>query len=246
MAPASAQRALSAKGASISYAEGRVSVEGNPVAVTPTRWPQIPDGQSIRTGRGSRAEVLLNACTVLHLDENSVLRMLGNRLDDTRVELVSGSAFVEADVILKDTRVTVTTGGVAAPVSRAGLYRFDAAPPTVKVFAGKITAGGTTVGAKRVQRLGGGASEKFKADRRSDAFGRWSERRIGVLAALSGQRDKDARDALRAAANNTRVAVESSNPRALDDERLTGLSAPSIVPTTRVAERVRICSGAGW
>ena len=140
----------------------------------------------VRTADG-RAEVLLTPGVVLRLGENSSLRMISNRLVDTRVELLSGSAVVEADAIAKDTQVTVVCKDGTVTLPKAGLFRFDTEPAQVKVFKGEAdveVAGDTkTISSGHLLPLGGETAmvQKFDADD-TDSLDRWSHRRASYLA----------------------------------------------------------------
>ncbi|SPE41479.1 exported hypothetical protein [Candidatus Sulfopaludibacter sp. SbA3] len=108
--PGTAQQLIAARAGLISYSEGEVYLNGKAVEPQPAQWPQMQENEFMRSGTG-RAEVLLNPCVVLHLDENSSLRMIANRLSGTRVELLAGSALVQDDSNIKDISVTVLVRG---------------------------------------------------------------------------------------------------------------------------------------
>src|ERR1022692_1271909 len=90
-----AQSVISAHSGLIHYAEGRVLLDGRPVEVSLTAFPEVKQGMELRTEDG-RAEVLLNPGVFLRLAENSSIRMVNNKLSDSRVEFLSGSAVIEA------------------------------------------------------------------------------------------------------------------------------------------------------
>src|SRR5580658_6337041 len=125
--PSVAQPVISAKSGLLSYVEGQVMLNDQPVEFSNTRFADVKENSVVRTADG-RAEVLLTPGVTLRMGENSALRMITNRLVDTRLELLSGSAVVEADLIAKDTSVTVVVGQGSVALPKAGLYRFDASP----------------------------------------------------------------------------------------------------------------------
>src|SRR6516165_5039226 len=96
LSPAAAQSVLSTKSGMITYVEGKVLLNNKIIQVMPRHPPEMPDYLVLRTEHG-RAEVMLNACAVLHIDENSSIRLLANTLTYPQVELVSGTAVVELD-----------------------------------------------------------------------------------------------------------------------------------------------------
>src|SRR5713226_3930888 len=80
-----AQTVISAHSGLIHYVEGRVLLDGKPVEVKITSFPEIKEGKEFRTEDG-RAEVLLNPGVFLRMGENSAIRMVSNKLSDSRVE----------------------------------------------------------------------------------------------------------------------------------------------------------------
>lgn len=184
--PANAQMVVSAKSGVLNFTEGQVQMDGHLVQATLTKYPEMKENSVVRTEAG-RAEVLLTPGTILRLGENSSLRMITNRLIDTRVELQSGSAVLEALQMPKDNNVTVVVKNGAVGIAKAGVYRFDVQPAEVKVFRGEAAAeinGQTTpLGAGRMTTLDGAKAsvEKFNAED-TDALDHWSKRRGELLA----------------------------------------------------------------
>src|ERR1700735_388492 len=187
--PASAQPVISAKSGLLSYVEGQVLLNDQPVEFSTTRFADVKENSIVKTGDG-RAEVLLTPGVTLRMGENSSLRMITNRLVDTRVELLTGSAVVEADMIAKDTNVTVVVGQGAVELPKAGLYRFNAAPAQLKVFKGdadvEIAGQNKAVSGGRMLSLvpETAAIEKFDTED-TDDLDRWSHRRGSYLAAAN-------------------------------------------------------------
>src|SRR5687767_14648092 len=93
-ASAIAQNVISARSGMIHYTEGTVTLAGKPVTTTIAEFPEIKVGEELRTELG-RAEVLLSPGVFLRVAENSAVRMVNNRLEDTKVELIAGSALLE-------------------------------------------------------------------------------------------------------------------------------------------------------
>src|SRR5580658_1363994 len=184
--PVTAQPVISAKSGLLSYVEGNVLLNDQPVEFSTTRFADVKENSIVKTEDG-RAEVLLTPGVTLRMGENSSLRMIANRLVDTRVELLSGSAVVEADQIAKDTNVTVVVGQGSVSLPKAGLYRFDAAPAQIKVFKGDAdveVAGQTkTVSAAHMLSLATETASIQKFDTEdTDSLDRWSHRRGSYMA----------------------------------------------------------------
>jgi hypothetical protein len=187
--PASAQPVISAKSGLLSYGEGQVLLNDQPVEFSTTRFADVKENSIVKTGDG-RAEVLLTPGVTLRMGENSSLRMVSNRLVDTRVELMTGSAVVEADMIAKDTNVTVVVGQGSVELPKAGLYRFNAEPAQVKVFKGDadVEVAGQTKAVSGGHMLSlateTASIEKFDTED-TDDLDRWSHRRGSYLAAAN-------------------------------------------------------------
>jgi len=187
--PASAQPVISAKSGLLSYVEGQVLLNDQPVEFSTTRFADVKENSIVKTGDG-RAEVLLTPGVTLRMGENSSLRMISNRLVDTRVELMTGSAVVEADMVAKDTNVTVVVGQGSVELPKAGLYRFNAAPAQIKVFKGDadVEVAGQTKGISGGHMLSlateTASTQKFDTED-TDDLDRWSHRRGSYLAAAN-------------------------------------------------------------
>lgn len=176
-----AQQVISAKSGLIHYAEGRVLLADRPVEAKIGNFPDVKENATLRTEAG-RVEVLLTPGVFLRLGENSGMRMLTNRLIDTRLEFLSGSAVIEANEIGKDNAVTVVFKDAAIHLVKKGLYRLDSNPAGLRVFDGEAsveTAGNPSVVVHEGRKLAlDGQLAVVKFDRNStDALDRWSRRR---------------------------------------------------------------------
>jgi hypothetical protein len=182
----SAQPVISAKAGTIAKAEGQVYLGDQVVEESLTKFPDIKENGIVRTEEG-RAEVLLTPGIVLHLGEHSSFRLITNRLIDTRLELLTGSAVVDVEEIAKDTSVTVVCKDGAIAMSKAGHYRFDAEPARIKVFAGiaDVQIGGQHIEVTAGKMLGltGDTASAEKFDRNdTDSLDNWARRRGEIMA----------------------------------------------------------------
>src|SRR5437870_4353976 len=117
--PASAQPVISAKSGLVSHVQGQVYLGDQLIEMTPTKFPEVKENEILRTEDGL-AEVLLPPGFTLRLGENTSFRMITNRLIDTRIDLLSGSAVVDALEIGKDTAVTVVCKQGTISLGKAG------------------------------------------------------------------------------------------------------------------------------
>jgi hypothetical protein len=196
---APAQPVISAKSGVIAYVEGKVYLGDQLLEPSPTRFPEVKENAVVRTAEG-RAEVLLTPGVILRLGENASFRMITNRLIDTRLEMLTGSAVVEADEIAKDTNVTLVVKDAAVGLFKKGVFRFDMEPARIKVFDGlaSVKMAGQTIevtGGKMLNLSGEVASLQRFDKEDTDALDRWSKRRAEYLAMANVSSAKQVRDA---------------------------------------------------
>jgi hypothetical protein len=146
--PALAQSVISAHSGLIHFADGSVFLDDQRVEQKAGKFDQMKNGSELRTEDG-RAELLLTPGTFLRIGANSAVRMISNVLDDTRVELLKGSAMLDqGSDTLANSSVTVLYNLDQVHIKKPGRYRFDSEPPQVKVETGDadvIAADGKSV-----------------------------------------------------------------------------------------------------
>jgi len=170
---------ISARSGLIHYVEGQVYLGDQLVETKFGVFPEVKENQQLKTEDG-RAEVLLTPGVFLRLGENSSFRMITNRLIDTRLEFLSGSAVVEAEDIAKDNSVTVVCGDTTVHPAKKGVYRFDSDSNEMHVYDGlaEVTAGDQTGEVKEGHVIALDTLAVHKFDKTvTDALNRWSERR---------------------------------------------------------------------
>ena len=195
---ASAQSVISAKSGLIHYVEGRVYLDNQVVESKFGTFPDMKENGQLRTEEG-RAEVLLTPGVFLRLGENSAVRLVTNRLIDTRVEFLSGSILVEADELLKDNGVTIAFKDYSIQLQKKGIYRFDSEPAELHVYEGEVIAqlDGKSEDIKDSRMLamnGELKTARFEKDKEADALYRWSRRRSEYLAMANVSAAKSVRD----------------------------------------------------
>jgi hypothetical protein len=184
--PLSAQPVVSAKSGTISWVQGKVFLGDDPVEQSLTRFPDIKENVVLRTELG-RAEILLTPGVVMHVGENSSLRMITKRLIDTRLEMLTGSAVVSAVEIAKDTNLTMVCKGGTIGLPKAGHYRIDADAGVVRVFSGtaNVEANGqrVEVGSGKMLTLGSATAAVEKFDKEdTDSLENWARQRDQLMA----------------------------------------------------------------
>jgi hypothetical protein len=132
---ASGQSVISTHSGVVYFFEGAVFLGDQPLEQKFGKFPDVGEGRELRTEQG-RTEVLLTPNVFLRMGENSRVRMLSTSLADTRVELLNGSAIVEATESAADTSALVIYKGWRVRIPRRGIYRIDAEPAKLTVFKG--------------------------------------------------------------------------------------------------------------
>lgn len=108
--------------------------------------------------------------------------MISNRLIDTRVELLTGSAVVESDDVVKDTSTTIVCRKASVTMPKAGIYRFNTDPAQLKVYKGsaEVDLGSqhVTVATAKMVMLNGDSAElqRFNVDE-TDFLDHWNRQR---------------------------------------------------------------------
>jgi len=178
---ASAQPVISAKSGTIALVEGNVYLNDQLVESSLTKFPDIKENGVVRTEEG-RTEVLLTPGVSLHLGEKASFRLVTNRLVDDRVELLTGSAVVDALEIAKDTNLTIVCREGTIAITKAGHFRFDTNPARIKVFAGSadvaLKGEHLEVAAGKMVSLSGDSASVEKFDKEdTDSLDNWARRR---------------------------------------------------------------------
>ena len=184
--PVSAQPVISAKSGMIAKVQGNVFLDDKAVEDSATHFPDVKENQVVRTEDGL-AEVLLTPGVFLRMGEHSTIKMISNRLIDTRVELLAGSAVVESDDVAKDTNVTIVCQKGAVTMPKAGLYRFNYDPGQLKVYKGtaevEMAAQHVTVTTGKMVMLAGdsAALQRFDVED-TDFLDHWNRQRSEYVA----------------------------------------------------------------
>ncbi len=194
------QSVISAKSGVVHLAQGDVYLGGQKIEPHFAVFPDVKEKMELRTEEG-RAEVLLTPGIFLRVGESSAIRMISNRLIDTRVEFLSGVAMVESDITYKDnkdTHVAMIFGDYTVTIARHGLFELQSSPAQVKVFSGEITVAhaGETVTLKEGHLLpltGAMVSEKFDAKEGGELY-RWSQARSQSMSVANLSAAKTAAD----------------------------------------------------
>lgn len=188
-----AQNIAPSHSGTVDYFQGDVSIDGLQLVSKTARFSTLKEQSVLKTGEG-RAELLLTPGVILRVSENSSVRMLDSDLMHTQVQLVSGTAMVEAmesDTDVKDPPVTIIYNNFQSQPVKFGIYEISAEPAQVRVFQGeaRVSAGNSDQWTKvkdghQVALTTELATTKFD-DKVADDLYLWSRDRSGYLAAAN-------------------------------------------------------------
>lgn len=133
-----AQPVVSVHSGVVHYFEGSVLIDGQPLEERFGRFEEIRPNSELRTDQG-RAEILLTPGVLLRVDENSSIRMISNRLSDTRVEFIGGTVAIDSRNGSPGAPITLTFRKYEVHFRTLGCYRFDSAPPRLRVDEGEAS-----------------------------------------------------------------------------------------------------------
>jgi hypothetical protein len=182
---AQGQAVISARSGLVNFVDGDVRLAGQRVKLDGAIFPDVKIGEVLSTQSG-RAEILLTPGVFLRLDKNTSFRMASNKLTDTQVEILSGSALIEADEILKDNRIAVKMGDSETLLLKTGLYHFNADAGQVRAFDGRAqvsdASNSTELKGGRTLLVGSSlTTDKFNKKKSKDELYAWSEERDAKL-----------------------------------------------------------------
>jgi hypothetical protein len=182
---ASAQSVISARSGLVNFFEGVVFLDGQPLERKSGTFPRLREGSTLVTESG-RAEVLLTPDTYIRIGETSSIRMISNDIDDTRVELLSGSAILDSSQAPAGEFVKVVFKDATIRILKPGNYRMDAEPAQLRVFAGEaeVTRHGSpvTIEASQLMPLDGAPVVKRFTQGSDGLLDIWSEERGSLIA----------------------------------------------------------------
>ncbi len=133
---ASAQTIVSAHSGVVNFFEGSVLVDGEVLEHKFGRFDEIKPGSELHTNLG-RAEILLTPGVILRVDENSTIRMVSNKLADTRLEFIGGAAILDSRRAAPGAPVLIVYKDFQMRFAKSGRYRFDSEPAHLRVDEGE-------------------------------------------------------------------------------------------------------------
>lgn len=180
------QSVISARSGLVNYSEGVVFVDGQPLEHKAGMFPRLHEGSTLATESG-RAEILLTPDTYFRLGADSSMRMISTDIDDTQVELLSGSAILDSTQAPDGAFVKIVYKDETIRPLKPGNYRIDADPAQLRVFEGEaeVTHGKdnpVTLQASQLMPLDGAPVVKRFTDGSDGLLDIWSSERGSLIA----------------------------------------------------------------
>src|SRR5580698_5562426 len=182
----SAQSIVSTHSGVIHFFEGSVVIDGQKLEQKFGRFDELKPGSELRTEQG-RAEILLTPGVLLRVDEHTSIRMVSNKLSDTRLELVSGSVALDSRNAAPGAPVVIAYQDYQMRFARSGRYRFDSLPAGLRVDEGEadVLLRDKTIAVKAGQLLPFSTplAARTVNYRDEDGLDRWDDDRGNLIAA---------------------------------------------------------------
>ncbi len=183
---ASAQSVVSTHSGVVHFFEGPVSIDGQKLEQKFGRFDELKPGSELRTDRG-RAELLLTPGVLLRVDQNTSIRMVSNRLADTRLEFIGGAAALDSRNAAPGAPVVIAYKDYQMRFARPGRYRFDSAPAQLSVEEGEAAVllheKSVVVQAGQVIPFSAPLTARTAVNASEDGLDRWDKDRSASISA---------------------------------------------------------------
>ena len=183
---------VSAKAGVVNVVEGAATVTRAVPFASPEMLisgDELRVGDTVKTGAGSRAEILLNPGCYLRLGDASEFVFLFDGSTTDKIKLSRGSAIVETSAI--DGVILVETPKANFEITQVGLYRFNVAADgrtEVAVRKGLVLVGNTAIkGGKRAIVEGSAPTIAALNKKELDDLDSWSMERARTLIATNNK-----------------------------------------------------------
>ncbi|MGI4830815.1 MAG: FecR domain-containing protein [Janthinobacterium lividum] len=130
----------------LNYVQGQATLDGQPLMASAISAPRsLHAGEVLATNTGS-ADVMLTPGTLLRVGQNTAVQLVSSDATRSEMRLESGRANVAVNMIRPDALLLVDLPNGQTQVLQRGLYTFDTATETVRVFNGeaKVFPGANT------------------------------------------------------------------------------------------------------
>ncbi|MEK6302831.1 MAG: FecR family protein [Acidobacteriota bacterium] len=187
------QYVVSAKAGVVNLVDGEVAVRRFKPFAMPGMLISGDDlqmGDTVRTGAGGRAEILLNPGCYLRLgDSSEIVFLFDGRFNHNQIKLLRGSLIIESSV--SDLPILIAAPGGDFTINKSGLYRFNVASDgrtQVAVRKGRLLAGTIAIKQGKLATLNGGLPLVVAFNKKEvDDLDNWSKERARTLIAANKQ-----------------------------------------------------------
>jgi hypothetical protein len=120
----------------INYVEGQAMLNGQPLGPNAAGYAVVQPNETVATQSGY-VEMLLTPGAFLRMGHDSQIVMQSVGLANMQLQVVRGSAMIEAADLVKGATMQVNMDGATTQIEKRGLYEFDANQQLVRVLDGK-------------------------------------------------------------------------------------------------------------
>src|SRR5215831_14189030 len=131
-----AQSVISVHSGVLNHYIGEVTIDGKAPVTKTGKFAELGVNQELQTQVG-RAELLLTPGVFLRSGENTTVRMDTNKLDNTQLTFIKGSAILNMVEVIKENSIAISYQDYAVKFLKAGIYRFDSEPAQLRVYSGE-------------------------------------------------------------------------------------------------------------
>jgi hypothetical protein len=172
------QYVVSTKAGLVNHVEGPTNVKAE---------ESVPAGVPVKTGSGGLAEILLNPGSFLRVGESSEVAIENVDLETIAVQVLSGSAVIEAAGVSAKQPITVKTNDATFEIIDAGIYVFENG--NVSILQGKVRTGDSKIVFKKGWKVDKGVAWRaVKLTKGNPSrVEAWSQDRSATMAAMNAQ-----------------------------------------------------------
>ena len=133
-----AQNTYRAVPGSLNFVQGQANIDGQPLDINSSTTPnrQLKAGETLATANGS-ADLLLAPGALLRIGENTTVQMVAADPQRTEVRVEQGKANASVNVVSHDHLLLVDMQNGQTQLLSHGLYTFNAATNTMRVYNGE-------------------------------------------------------------------------------------------------------------
>ena len=121
---------------SLQFVQGQANIDGQPIDTNTTQHQHLRTGETLATANGT-ADILLAPGALLRIGHDTTVNMVAEDTGRTEVRLGQGQANVSVNLVRNGNLLLLDMPNGQTQILSRGLYTFNAATNTVRVFNGE-------------------------------------------------------------------------------------------------------------